>query len=185
MACIPGSMASIMVRLGQVRWGYKEINSNIMYVLLIQNYWKVFLTNFLTLFEDCPYFIEAILLLDFISDLLLKKIELFHHFQILEMFLEMSFLEMSFLEMRFSEKRCLWRWIVSGDEFWNSQNQWIPVSFKWSKNAKTPQKILNLVSSCTFLALYLWVRNVQELTYFHFCQFLATFLKISEFLYVS
>ena len=53
------------------------------------------------------------------------------------------------------------------------------------KMPKSPQKILNLVSSCTFLALYLWVRNVQELTYFHFCQFLATFLKISEFLYVS
>ena len=53
------------------------------------------------------------------------------------------------------------------------------------KMPKSPKTILNLVSSCIFLALYLWVRNVQELTYFHFCQFLATFLKIIEFLYVS
>ena len=72
-----------------------------------------FFLQFFTLFEDCLYFIEAILLLDFISDLLLKKFEFFHHFQILEM----RFLEMSFLEMSFSEKSCLWRWIVSGDEF--------------------------------------------------------------------
>ena len=73
----------------------------------------------------------------------------------------------------------------------NSQKQWIPVylavkymnvlisntffeipkisEFLYLSNGqkmpKSPPKILNLVSSCTFLALYLWVRNVQELTY--------------------
>ena len=47
---------------------------------IIENYWKVFLTIFFTLFEDCLYFIEAILFLDFISDLLLKQFEFFIYF---------------------------------------------------------------------------------------------------------
>ena len=41
---------------------------------------KFFLQIFFTLFEDCLYFIEAIVLLDFISDLLLKKFEFFIYF---------------------------------------------------------------------------------------------------------
>ena len=81
---------------------------------IIEKYWKVFLTNFFTLFEDCLYFIEAILLLDFISDLLIKKFEFFSPFSNSgdEIFGDDFFGDELSLEMS-----CLWRWIVSGDEF--------------------------------------------------------------------
>ena len=87
----------------------------------------------------------------------------------------------------------------------NFQRQWIPVCSFWKiqeftafqhawkslkssqflyfsdyqKVPKSPKKIPNQVSSCTFLALYHMVRNVQELAWFHFWQFLATFLNYS------
>ena len=76
-----------MVRLGQVRWGYKEKRS-----YLFQNgFRKIFqdILHFLYHLEDCSYLIKAIIL-DLISDLLSLKFWFFYKYSILELFLAIT-----------------------------------------------------------------------------------------------
>ena len=56
--------------------------------------------------------------------------------------------------------------------FWNSQNQWIPVSFKWSKNAKIPPK--NSKSS-EFLYISCPLSLGKKCTGTHLLSFLSIF----------
>ena len=56
--------------------------------------------------------------------------------------------------------------------FWKSQNQWIPVSFKWSKNAKIPQR--NSKSS-EFLYISCPLSLGKKCTGTHLLSFLSIF----------
>ena len=120
---------------------------------IIEKYWKVFLTIFFTLFEDCLYFIEAILLLDFISDLLLKNLYFFIYFLYWDYFETGTILKPGLFWAGLFQT---WDYRVRRENFYNDYNQHISncglqIKIPFQLNQSHTSRLSNITVSKSFI----------------------------------